>query len=76
MGELRVLDATEGDVKIVWDSGKLDEVNAAREQFDKLTAKKNYIAYTVKKDGEKGRKITEFDPEAEMIILAPPVRGG
>jgi tRNA U38,U39,U40 pseudouridine synthase TruA len=76
MGQLRVLDVDAGDVKVVWDASKEAEVEAAREQFNKLTGKKNYIAYTVKKDGGKGKKITEFDPEAEMIILAPLVTGG
>jgi hypothetical protein len=76
MGQLRVLDVDAGDVKMVWDASKEVEVEVAREQFNKLTSKKNYIAYTVKKDGGKGKKITEFDPDAEMIILAPLVTGG
>lgn len=76
MGELRVLDADAGDLKVIWDSNNEAEIKAAKEQFDKLIDKKNYIAYTVKKDGSKGKKITEFDPDAEMVILAPPVKGG
>jgi hypothetical protein len=67
--------APAGDLKSTWDSERPDEVSAARKQFDDLT-KKGYLAFKVKKDGDKGELIREFDPEAEKIILSPPVRGG
>jgi hypothetical protein len=75
MGELRMMDVKEGDLKVVWDSEKKDEVAAAEEQFDSLIAK-HYIAYSVDKKGEKGKQIKKFDPDAEKIILAPMVQGG
>lgn len=74
MGTMRVIDMT-GDTKIIWDSSKQAEVDNARQTFDNLR-KKKYNAYSVKKDGEKGSVITEFDPEAEKIIMAPPMAGG
>lgn len=74
MSEMRVIDTT-GDTKIIWDSGNKDETDAARETFNRLT-KKGYKAYMVKKDGEKGQVIREFDPDAEKIILAPQMVGG
>jgi hypothetical protein len=74
MTELCVLDRT-GDTRTIFDPDNPDEVEAARETFHKLK-KKGYIAYSVKKDGEKGEVLTEFDPRAGKIILAPPLRGG
>lgn len=72
--ELCVLDRT-GDTKIIWDSTKKDEVNSAKDQFNSLK-KKGYMAYSVKKNGEKGELLHEFDAEAEKIILAPRMVGG
>lgn len=67
---------TEGDTKTIWDKNKPDEVEAARETFNKLT-KKGYTAYLVTgKDGEKGEVMKTFDPNAERMILALPMRGG
>ncbi len=74
MSEMRVMDHT-GDTKIIWNSENKDETDAARETFNRLT-KKGHKAYMVKKDGEKGEVITEFDPDAEKIILAPQMVGG
>lgn len=64
-----------GDLKTTWNSDSPEEVRAARDQFD-LLKKKGYLAFKVKKGGDKGDAIQEFDPEAEMIIMSPPVRGG
>lgn len=72
--ELVVIDQT-GDTKIIWDSTKKDEVDSAKTQFDALK-KKGYMAYSVKKNGDKGELLHEFDAEAEKIILAPRMVGG
>jgi len=42
MGQLRILDQDAGDLKVIWDSDKQEEIDAAKEQFDKLI-KKGYI---------------------------------
>jgi hypothetical protein len=73
-GELSVLDKT-GDTKIIWDSARRDEVDAARRAFDDLKAK-GYLAYSVTKKGDKDEVIKKFDPDAERIIMAPPLVGG
>ncbi len=73
-GEMRIL-GPEGDLKVIWDSEKSDEVEAARKQFKELIDK-NYIAFSVKKDGEKNEKISKFDPDLEKMILVPMVKGG
>lgn len=73
-GELCVMDQT-GDTKTIWDKSNPDEVEVARATFQKLK-KKGYVAYSVKKDGEKGAVVSEFDPDAEKLIMSPPLAGG
>lgn len=74
-GVMAVMDAT-GDTKTIWDRTKPDEVAAARSVFDSLKAK-GYTAYRVKgSDGSKGEIMHRFDPEAERVIMVPPMVGG
>jgi hypothetical protein len=74
-GEIAVMDHT-GDTKVIWSRDNADEVEAAREQFKRLK-KKGFAAFkVVGKSGEKGEQIDEFDPNAERIILVPPMAGG
>lgn len=75
MGEMRIADKVAGDLKVIWDKKKRDEVEAARNQFETMI-KKGYLAFSVKKDGEKGKVIKEFDEDAEMIIMSPKLQGG
>jgi hypothetical protein len=75
MGEMRIMDSS-GDLKVIWDPDKEAEVKAAKKQFDDLTKKEKYFAFSVKKNGDKKEKIEEFDPELGMIILCPPLVGG
>ena len=65
----------EGDSRIIWDPDNSDEVDAARDTFDKLT-KKGYQAYAVRRGGEKGERVRKFDPTVERLILAPATVGG
>ena len=74
MGEMNILDTT-GDTKVIWDPENDDEVEAARDQFDTLI-EKGFSAFQVKKNGEKGREIKRFNPEAGKIIMVPVVVGG
>jgi hypothetical protein len=74
MGEMRCMDKT-GDTKVIWDPKNDDEVDAAEDQFNSLIDK-GFTAYSVKKNGEKGKVIKEFDPDAGKIIMVPVVRGG
>jgi hypothetical protein len=65
-----------GDTKIIWDRRKPDEVEAAEELYDSLKAKR-YLAFTAEgEDGKKGKQISKFDPNAERLIMTPPVVGG
>ncbi len=74
IGELCAIDHT-GDTKLLWDSENEAETQAAEEMFNSLK-KKGYLAFAVKKNGDKGEAITKFDPSAEKIILTPPLKGG
>ena len=74
MGELREL-GPQGDTKVIWDADEEAEVKVAKRTFNELKSK-GYYAYKVKRDGDKGRVIHEFDPDAEKIIMALPMRGG
>ena len=72
---LRIMDPELGDLKIMWDPDDDDQTELAKKNFI-AAKKKKMVAYSVKKDGTKGKIISEFDPEAEAIIMAPPLVGG
>jgi hypothetical protein len=75
MGELAIM-GRPGDTKIIWDRSRPEEVQTARRTFDELR-KQGYLAWSVRgRDGEKDSQIHEFDPNAERLIMAPPLRGG
>lgn len=74
MGQLAVM-GRKGDTKIIWSADNADEVGNARRAFDDLRGK-GFMAYAVADRGRKGEQITEFAPDAERLILVPPMRGG
>lgn len=74
IGEMRVM-GRKGDTNIIWDPDNADEVAQARKTFDELRGKR-FVAFRVGRGGKKGEQITEFDPGAEKMILAPPMAGG
>ena len=75
MGSLSML-GQKGDTKVSWDPSNTGEVALAKKVFDEGKAK-GFAAYKTK-GGEwrKGEQIKTFDPEAERIILIPPMAGG
>lgn len=73
MRELRILGGT-GDTKMSWDRRNEIEVKAAKETFEKRI-KEGWSAFK-DKFGTKGEKIKIFDPDAERIVLVPPISGG
>jgi len=60
-------------IKIVWNKNKLEEVERAREIFEKYK-RQGWIA-VIERKGEL-RMIFDFDPEVECIILLPVIVGG
>jgi hypothetical protein len=75
MGEIRLM-GQRGDTRIIWNPRDPDEVAAAKRQFDDLVGEKRFLAFNVTAGGGKGTQITEFDPNAEKLIIAPPMGGG
>ena len=65
----------EGDERIVWDKENGMEAKQAKERFLKLL-KDGWLAYSVDRDGNKNRKITEFDVDAEEILMVPKTAKG
>lgn len=74
MPEINVMDPT-GHTKHIWDASNESEVEAARELYESLT-EKGYRAFHVKITGGEGKRMDEFDPDAEKMILVPQLRGG
>lgn len=75
MGTLAVMSRTQGDTHVIWDAANADEVANARRMFNDLRSK-GFFAYAVTGEGRKGRQVTEFEPDAQKIIMAPPMAGG
>jgi hypothetical protein len=74
MGHLAVM-GKEGDTKVIWAAANQAEVDTAKRTFDDLK-KKGYAAFSVNPNGSQGAKIDTFDPQAEAIIMVPPMQGG
>jgi hypothetical protein len=72
-GILIIMDSR-GDTEVHWGIDNEAEVVAARSAFGDLR-RKGYLAYRLR-GGQPEEVLTEFDPEAEQIIMAPPMRGG
>lgn len=72
--EIRTMGSV-GDTKLVWDSDNEDEAANARRTFDDLK-KKGYAAFAVAAKGAKGEQIQKFDPDAQSLIMVPPIQGG
>lgn len=65
-----------GDDRVVWDKRFLDQIKEARKKFYELL-KKGFQAFMVRRDGKKSnRRMHKFDPNAEEIVMVPPVAGG
>src|SRR3990167_7438502 len=74
-GIIAILGGT-GDTKIFWNKKNKDEVENARQTFNKLVGEKKFAAFSVSKMGRKSKKVTEFNPNIQKLILIPPMAGG
>lgn len=72
---MRVMTPNDGDLRMTWDPAKPDEVERVRAVFDEMKAK-GYTAFRSDEKGKKASAMKTFDPDAEAIILAPPIVGG
>ena len=64
-----------GDDLIVWDMDNGKQAKQAKETFEKLM-KDGYRAFSLDSRGNKNIEITEFDVEAEEILMVPPTAKG
>lgn len=72
---MAIMDHT-GDTKVIWSKDNSEEVEEAKEQFDRMK-KRGYAAFKVEgKDGAKGEQMLEFDKNAERVIYVKQMRGG
>lgn len=71
---MKILNET-GDERITWTKENGKQAIKAKEQFEKLLGK-GYKAFSVDSKGNKKTQITEFDVDAEEIIMIPPTAKG
>jgi hypothetical protein len=79
MHVMRILDQT-GHTTHGWDADNAEEVAIAKAAFDSAR-QRGYHAFHVTDDpkggaGTRGARMTEFDPDAEKMILMPQLVGG
>jgi dihydropteroate synthase len=72
---LEILDPT-GDTKVMWDRNNDDEVSIAKAAFDAAIAKGSSVFAVKGKTGEQGKRLKEFDPAIERMIVVPQMVGG
>lgn len=72
--EMHVMDPT-GHTTVGWDPEVEAEVESARATFTRMTGR-GYQAFHVSEGGGKSERMTEFDPDAEKMLLIPQLRGG
>jgi len=60
----------EGDERLIWDKDNGREAMQAKKKFLQLI-KEGYTAFSVDHKSEKNKKITEFDVDAEEIMMVP-----
>jgi len=64
-----------GDERIIWNKDNGMEAKQAKVRFMEQLAK-GFKAYSVDAEGKKNRKITEFDIDAEEILMVPATVAG
>jgi hypothetical protein len=73
-GTMRIINSS-GDTKLTWKTKSKAEVEAVRQAFGQFHDQ-GYSAYAFKEIGKPGELATEFDPTAQLIIMAPRMAGG
>lgn len=71
---LRIIDRAHGDLTVTWDPKDSASVTRARGEFQKATSRG--MAGFVMDGGAKNRLTREFDPSAEVTVMAPALVGG
>ena len=67
---------TQAEVDAAFDGVvKATSLAEAEAEFDKMIGQR-FLAYTVPADGSDGDVIRSFDPDADTIVMTPPLVGG
>ena len=74
IGELRIM-GRQGDARLLWNSDIPEEVIKVKAQFEEAM-KRKCLAFEGTPDGSPGKRITEFNPLAERIVIIPQLAGG
>lgn len=75
MGTMSML-CRSGDEAVTWDKNDPESVAHARQKFLEFLAARKGMAFKLDPTGSKGEKMTDFDPDAERIVLMPLIVGG
>lgn len=75
MGTMHMM-SNKGDEEVTWDKDDPESVMAARKKFLEFLAERKGYAARMGPGGTKGEMITDFDPEAERLVLMPMIVGG
>lgn len=74
VGKMSIMDIT-GHTELKWNMEKLDELDTAKEIFDRLVAQ-GYTAFGSETSTEAKHAIKEFDPTMEEVVMVPRIVGG
>ena len=73
-GQMRILNA-QGDEKVEWDTEVQETVETAASRFAELLLTGS-IPIIPSHGGNAAKRLQEFDPNAERIVMIPPMQGG
>lgn len=65
-----------GHTEVTWHQGNDEEVAAARATFEAMTSRGYQAFRPGPQKGERGGRITTFDPSVERMLLFPALQGG
>lgn len=72
---MEILDPS-GHTEITWDADNAQEVATAREMFNAMIAKGYQAFEQGTSKGQRGNRVTSFDPDLEKLVLFPHLQGG
>ncbi len=68
MGVMTIVTAEEGDKRVPWDPTNPAQVEEARSKFNEFIGA-GHRAYRMGSHGQRGERISEFDPNAGEILF-------
>ena len=73
-GQMREMGPS-GDERIEWDTEVQETVDQAAARFAELLLN-GHVGFATAMDGHTDRRLEEFDPTAERIVMTMPMAGG